>query len=316
MAVLPCRCQIQTDVSGRELVSHGSLEFPAACYYADAGFEPVPPHWHNEMEIILCHRDRIRVHAGTQERILQEGEGIFVNAGVLHAASQCSGRTAFHSIVFSPSLVAGEEGSIFWKRYVAPIIRSEDLPYLVLSSGVPWQKSFWDHAEAAWEEAEKEADGYEFRMRGGLSECFFLLSKNPDCGKDRQESRRNLTREQRLKSMLTFIHTHYSEPITLGEIADSASVSTTECLRCFRDGLKQSPIRYTKDYRLRIAAVYLRMTDWPVSEIGSRCGFQEMGYFACEFRKRYGMPPGAYRKKGDPAAAEKEEKKAGKPAFP
>jgi hypothetical protein len=54
MAVYPCRCYVNTDKTGRELVSHGSADFPVACYHAIEDPDPVPPHWHNEFEIIAA----------------------------------------------------------------------------------------------------------------------------------------------------------------------------------------------------------------------------------------------------------------------
>jgi AraC-like DNA-binding protein len=57
-------------------------------------------------------------------------------------------------------------------------------------------------------------------------------------------------------------------------------------------------MQYTKKYRLIMAAGYLKTTAWPISEIGRKCGFQEMGYFAAQFRKTFAMTPTAYRKNG------------------
>jgi AraC-like DNA-binding protein len=298
MAVLPCRCYVNTDLSGRELASHGSPDFPAACYYADAGFDPVPPHWHNEMEIIVVLQDRMNVHVQMENHVLQAGEGIFINANILHAASQCSDRTKFHSLVFSPLLIAGDKNSIFWKKYIAPVIGNSSFPYFVCSPDIPWQKQLIEKAGNAWNEGAEEAEGYELRMREDLSECLFLLSQHLDQGNIQISHIKNAVKEQRLKDMLTYINTHYSEAITLKDIAASVSISPTECLRCFREGLKQSPIQYTKKYRLIIAARYLKTTDWPISEIGRKCGFQEMGYFASQFKKSFGRTPTEYRRNG------------------
>lgn len=297
MSVCPCHCYTNTDVSGRELVTHGSADFPIACYYAHAGFDPVPPHWHNEIEMIVATRDDMNVHVQMEDHILHAGEGIFINANILHAAYQCSHLTDFHSLVFSPELIAGNDRNIFWQKYVQPVISDTALPYILLSPDIPWQKQMIEDAEAAWHEAEKEKGGYEFRMRTDLSDCFLLLTENSGTRQD-TNGLRNFAKEQRLKKMLTYINTHYSETIALQDIAAAASVSTTECLRCFREGLKQSPIQYTKKYRMIIAAKYLKTTDWPVNEIAGKCGFQEMGYFSVQFRKTFGMTPTEYRKEG------------------
>ena len=54
MAISPCGSA--TDPQGRELVQHGTALFPAACYLDDPVREPVPWHWHTELE--PCPMDR------------------------------------------------------------------------------------------------------------------------------------------------------------------------------------------------------------------------------------------------------------------
>ena len=48
MAISPCASR--ADPRGRELVSHGTALFPAACYHDDLLQTPVPWHWHTELE--------------------------------------------------------------------------------------------------------------------------------------------------------------------------------------------------------------------------------------------------------------------------
>lgn len=298
MTVLPCRCYVDTDVFGRELVTHGTAAFPIACYHAASQFDAVPPHWHNELEIIIVTKGDLDLHVQMEDHCLHAGTGMVVNANVLHAASPGSPDADFHSLVFSPLLIAGDEHSIFWNKYLEPLISDPNCPFLILSPDTAWQDQLIQRALTAWEEARSEQAGFEFRIRAALSECVFLLSQNIDHQASDPADLKTIIRSQRLKNMLAFIHTHYSEPITLADIAGSVSVSTTECLRCFREGLKLSPIQYMKKHRLIVAAGYLKTTDWPVNEIGSRCGFREMGYFAAQFGKLFGMTPTEYRRHG------------------
>ena len=295
MAVITYRSHITTDEFGRELNEHGTASFPVACYYTDAASQPVTPHWHNELEIILVIRGEMNVQVQMKHCLLQAGTGMFVNTNVLHAVSGFANNTRFHSLVFSPSLVGGRDQSVFWKNYLTPLLSNTSLPFLFLSSQNEWQKQFLDRAEDAWQQANEEQPGYEFRMRADLSECIFLLSENADHSEGSMD-RGSFLKEQRLKTMLTYISTHYSEDISLSDIAASASVSATECMRCFREGIGMSPVQYLKNYRLLMASSYLKTTDWPVGEIGRRCGFQEMGYFAQQFKNQFKLTPTQYRK--------------------
>ena len=45
-------CRTTMDDSARELMEHGTAAFPIACYHDDLQAEPVPWHWHEELEEI------------------------------------------------------------------------------------------------------------------------------------------------------------------------------------------------------------------------------------------------------------------------
>ncbi|MBR1455844.1 MAG: helix-turn-helix transcriptional regulator, partial [Oscillospiraceae bacterium] len=91
----------------------------------------------------------------------------------------------------------------------------------------------------------------------------------------------------------------YAEDIRIRHIAQSAAVSESECLRCFRALIGSTPNRYLNQYRLRRAGQLLRGTELKVAEIAEACGFREMSYFARAFRLAYGVAPSEYRRYGD-----------------
>ena len=54
--------------------------------------------------------------------------------------------------------------------------------------------------------------------------------------------------------MMSFIHSHYADQIQLDDIADFAHVSKNTCMQIFKNGIRQSPISYLIQYRLKKAA--------------------------------------------------------------
>ncbi len=287
-----------TDTTKRETKPHGSVFFPAACYSVDIPDVSISWHWHSELELILVEKGRIKLYAGSRQLMLKEGDGAFVNADIMHTveiADETQG-ALIHSIVFHPRLVGGTENCVYWEKYLNPLINNERYAVQLLSCNNDWQKGILDRIRRAWLEIAAEKHGYEFRVRNELSEILLELG-----GHQRQETisitqkvRRN---EHRMKQMLNYIQDHYFELILLENIAEAATISKSECLRCFREILDMTPLRYVNQYRLLIAAQNLSETDWQVSEIGDSCGFREMGYFAAQFKKKYGVTPTEYRNK-------------------
>ncbi len=79
------------------------------------------------------------------------------------------------------------------------------------------------------------------------------------------------------------------------QIAASARVSVSECLRCFRNTIGVPPIQYLKQFRIQKAAELLATTDWKIAETATQCGFQDMSYFSRTFRELKGSVPTEYR---------------------
>lgn len=294
------------DILGHESKAHGSIYFPAACYEVRFPETAVPAHWHSELELIHVIRGCLHLTVGMDVYVLNEGDGIFLNKDVLHAAESENPKekTILHSVVFHPRVVGSIGDNVFWLKYVQPLTENAAYPVQMLDGTTDWQRQILAYIEEAWSAVAGEPDGYEILVRNALS-CIVLQlhlhhkGQEPDdflCGPVGKAARKRQFRNiERIKEMLVFIRGHYFETVTLDDIAAAGSVSRSECIRCFRNVLGETPIRYLNKYRMQVAAQFLRETNWRISEIGFRCGFSEMGYFASEFRKIYGMTPGEYR---------------------
>lgn len=293
-------CNTTVDEYGRELLEHGTLAFPIACYHDDFRISDVPWHWHEEWEAVLITRGSCLVAAGNQKERLQAGMGFFIHSGVLHGCwdTENSGCT-FHSMVFHPRLVGGNSDSIFHRQFVQPLLDHSGPELIVLNPDVPWQNRALEAIEAAWQECAAETDGFQFRVRNFLSELTWLLFRNlsPAAASPRAKDLRDA---RRIKRMLSCIHSQFGSELTTAGIAASASVSESECLRCFRTTIGITPIQYLKQYRIRQAARMLTESQRKISDIAVSCGFQDMSYFTKVFREQLGCSPSQYRKNASP----------------
>lgn len=289
-----------TDERGREDLGHVAGGFPAGCYFDDLSHKTIPWHWHGEMEAGIVAEGRIRFRTPGQDLSLSKGDGFFVNSEVLHEMHrEEEGPCEVHILAFQPEL-AGAKGSIFWDKYIFPVLGNPQLEGMGLDRDL--RKPARDLIEDAWLACVKEEEGFEIRVREDLTRLLLLLGgKYPaSAGKEKGGRERSRRYNERMKQMLTFIREHYGEPLTAEQIAASASVSPSECLRCFRNVLGTTPISYLRDYRLQTAAKLLAGTSWKISDIADQCGFSEMSYFAKSFREMYHCTPSAYRNGADP----------------
>ena len=291
MALSECCASI--DSQGRELIEHGSGQFPVACYHDDFRTIHVPWHWHPEWEAVYIADGSCTVAAGQHKTELKAGDGFFINSGVLHGCWDLENSgCVFHSLVFHPRLVSGSLDSAIHLNYVLPLTENRTFEWIVLSQENLWQKQALEAIEQAWQACVNEAPGYEFIVRSRLSELTWLLWQHiPSCG----ENQKAVRDSERIKAMLSYIHQEFSGSITVADIAASASVSESECLRCFRGAIGTTPIQYLKQYRLQQASALLLSTDQKSADIALACGFQDMSYFTKSFREQYGTTPIQYR---------------------
>jgi len=297
MAVSKCS-PIRTDSLGRELICHGNTMFPVACYHDDLRDMPVPWHWHEELEVLIVEKGSVRVGVNGADYVLKQGEGFFINTGVLHgvwpedSAQECR----LHSIVFRPGFVGGTPESVLWQKYVEPLISDTGRGWVCFTGSQAWEREALGAIEAGWQACAAEAEGFEFTVREQLSKIILLLEQYALPRK--KPSAKKLRETERIKDMLSYIQNGYAEEMTLAQIAESANVSENECMRCFRSVIGVSPMQYVRQTRLQKAAELLLLTDRKVTDIGSACGFQEMSYFAKAFRVQYGCTPSQFRLRG------------------
>ena len=293
MALSECCSRI--DSHGRELIDHGTGAFPVAYYRDDFRVMNVPWHWHPEWEAVCIISGSCTVAVGQEKQLLRAGEGFFVNSGVLHGCwdldeSGC----IFHSVVFHPRLISGSQDSAIHLNYVLPLMENRGIPWLALSPSMPWQKDALAAIEEAWTACYTGGHGYEFSVRASLSRLICLLWENMPQTLTTAEKRSGLG-NLRIKSMLSFIHENFGEDLSVASIAAAASISESECLRCFRNFIGFTPIQYLKQYRLQQAACLLVSTDQKISDISHKCGFQDISYFTRSFRQQMHCTPTQYR---------------------
>ena len=96
--------------------------------------------------------------------------------------------------------------------------------------------------------------------------------------------------------MLGYIDEHLEDEITIENIARSAVISVSECLRCFKTTIGVTPIQYVRQVRIQKAVDLLLNTRLTITDVAMRCGFQEMSYFSKIFRQTHGVTPREFRR--------------------
>ncbi|MDW7656030.1 MAG: AraC family transcriptional regulator [Bacillota bacterium] len=100
---------------------------------------------------------------------------------------------------------------------------------------------------------------------------------------------------ERISQSLAYIHKHYSQAITIRELAELEHLSASRYSALFRACMGQSPQSFIIDLRLRMAIELLQRTDLTVKQVAHTVGYDDQLYFSRLFRSRKGVAPSHYQ---------------------
>lgn len=93
-----------------------------------------------------------------------------------------------------------------------------------------------------------------------------------------------------------FVQTHYTEDISLQDLAERLNVHANYLGALLREQTGRSFREHLTAYRLEQACVRLRCLDQPITEIAYTVGFNDGNYFSTVFRHTFGISPRAWRR--------------------
>ena len=253
------KCGLNRNNKNKELQPHGSLEFPCAGYestHTNAICDFIPWHWHEEVEFGYVLNGEIEITLANRTCHVKKNQGYFTNSNVLSRFSKTTDTMLAHTHLFHPIFLGGHFKSIFETKYLNPVIQNKNIDALIFTDETPSQQKILQKLRQAG--ALQHQDNVEFQTRNLFSELWLLLL---DEIREQPSHTVNIQNQQRVQSMLAFIHANYNEKLTLEAIAAAASVSTRECIRCFHNTIRQTPIEYVMEYRLNMARKLLNNSE-------------------------------------------------------
>ena len=237
-----------------EVKKHVSTQFPYNTYLCSIplDFTQVPLHWHNDVEIIVIKKGCGIISVDTEPRAVKAGDIILVRPGQLHSISQHEKDSMeYENILFQSSLLYSADSDPRTVGYFQP--------YFTLEYKLPW---LFDDTCSSHEELSscidaiddlcaKRPDYYELSVKGHLFHFFYLLfsSQGSPVTFNRSKSL------DKVKQIVSYIESHYTEPITVQSAADYMGFSESHFMKFFKQHLHTTFTSYLNGYRLTIAAV-------------------------------------------------------------
>lgn len=106
-----------------------------------------------------------------------------------------------------------------------------------------------------------------------------------------------LSAEPRIARVLSYLHTHFAEPVSAASMAGIACISTSGFHRMFRRHTRTTLVSYLTRLRIGRACSLLIASSKPISLIASEVGYTNLSLFNRQFAQVKGEAPSAFRKR-------------------
>lgn len=276
-----------------EGISH---DYPYVMHHVDLQTLSIPWHWHEEVEFVYVISGTMEVTTTNRTYTFHEHEAFFINTNTLCTMKSLSGEQPcmIDSHLFHPVFLGGHYKSIFETKYLEPVLKNTKIELVEFKENNELHNQIKKRLVYISSFSNKE--NKEFQVRNEFSEIWLLLI---EVIKDLEKRGIGVkpASQERILTMLTFIHQHYPEKLSLNDIASAALVSKRECLRCFQTCIHKTPFEYLMEYRIQAAQLLLRTTNTPITSIAMQTGFSNSAYFSKIFKETTHMTPNDYRNK-------------------
>lgn len=242
----------------------------------------IPAHWHRSLEISWIEHAEVILQIGEQETRIKN-DFTCVNSGVVHSLSCGEIKEDSKCIIL---LLSYE----FLKQYCPDI---DDI-YFDMNKQKDHRplKQLYDKLEKLYQS--KEAYHY-LKVTACLLEILQLLMKDYMEYKTTKAIR--LAKNQdKIQNVLTYLHEHYQEDLSLTMMADQFHMSREHFSRQFHYYVGKTFRDYLFSYRLYKAYQDIVQSDLSIQDIARIHGFLNVKSFIHQFTKVYHETPMKYRK--------------------
>lgn len=291
------------DLSLKEKVTHGTPRNPIhALHFTTGEGTPFPDHffvsrhWHGYVEILYILKGNYQFEINLENHYLSQGDICILNSEELHQITGLEPDTSHAVVLFDPRILDFSYKDEWEQMYISPflehallfqnILRPEDSGYAAIAADV----------KKLLKESLEQSSGWYIRSKLLLLKLFSNMSEQHMLLPTKEVISPADTRKiERYKSVISYIETNYSRPVSLEQMAGTIPCNSQYLCRFFKEISGVTPTQYLINYRVEQACARLLASSQSVTEIALDCGFENISYFIRKFKELKGCTPKEYR---------------------
>ena len=240
-----------------------------------------PEHIHNHYELYYLISGQVKYFVDNQIFNLQEGDIIFIPKGVIHKTTYPSNQYSERMLIVFDDAFLGQD----YQEIVGDLGRQI---YTRLSSKKQFEAESLLKKTA--EEFQSQSPHKELMTKNLIRELLILLHRQRQDDTKKVLSDNEITIQHAAK----YIADHYSDILTLPALAAAFAMSQSHFSKTFKALTGFGVTEYITLIRVTEAEKLLKAEHLSITEVASRCGFNDSNYFASVFKKKNGITPFKY----------------------
>lgn len=275
---------------------HSSEQKPFS-YYECAipnWFGCVPMHWHSEFELNFIREGSAEFICGEEKFTSRAGNIIITQPNVLHSIYPCPNVSQkYDTLVFSCEIFGGSGQDRYISECIKPLVNGT----MKIPTRITSEHCYYSEIEMMTENifacARGDRPQLDMLMRSELIRLFWLLEEEAETTPGIGDP------ADIIRPALEYVAEHFSERITVAQLAESVHLSESYFMDRFRKHVGLSAVEYVLHFRIEKACQKLLGSDENVLDIAYDCGFRNISNFNRRFRRIAGCSPSEYRSRSE-----------------
>lgn len=247
-------------------------------FYANEDNEEYPRHWHAPLEIIMPLKNKYCVTCCNTPYTLREGDVLVINPGIIHSIKAEVGKRLIFQADFT--LLHGIKELEATLSLISPVllITAEDVP----ETHERIQKLMMDISDEYFADAPLS----EAAIYSKLIDIFVLIGRSysPNAKNFNNSNSKQKEYTERFLYICDYINEHYSEELTLDDVANLSGFSKYHFSRLFKQFTNISFYKYLNKKRIESAEKLLIDKELSITEVALHCGFTSLSAFIRMFK--------------------------------
>jgi AraC-like DNA-binding protein/mannose-6-phosphate isomerase-like protein (cupin superfamily) len=249
-------------------------------------------HIHDAVEFIYMIKGSVRITVDDREDRLSEGDLVMLRSRGVHSMrTEESPINSYYTLKIRPKLIRNLSPKNLAGRIALRFsVFNENLKHI-------WRKEELEGGEMLrgyrelMEKCDRDGEYNDISMLSSVLTVVFGVLSDGEAVFDEINSDANQIYES-----ITYINENYAEDITAEQAAEKVNMSYSYFAKSFKAATGRTFTEYLNITRINEAEQMLINTDLSVSEIATRCGYNNISYFISLYKKHKGITPLSERK--------------------